>query len=145
MADGDDRKAIEMRRPLGLALLLALALSGCGKDATDPTSARTPSEERFCALYDQGRETLDLSGDADEVHSAAPMKEWGREMTALGVPADIPLEARRGMEAMLEVIEAVPARGTREEFDQVADSLSETRQSDMDAFGEYTEQTCLGP
>lgn len=133
-----------LTRPARLATLVLLAggLAACG--GSDASSAPTDaSRGEFCEAYASQIEALARSAREDGPDRAAEvMKDWSARVQEIGTPRDMPDDARRGFETVVEEIDALDTGATQRELDGLGEELGTRAQRDVDAFGEYAVTTC---
>ncbi len=136
----------------GAALLVGAVTTACGGGGSGaPTDA---SEDGFCEtanslmtdLLPQDMATPEMPSDED---MARAVKDWGKEMEAVGTPEDIPDQARKGFEAVVEQAKGVDAADfsleNLEELGKGGADASKEVQQQAEAFGEYLTDTCGNP
>ncbi len=131
-----------MRALLVAALLVAGSLTaGCGGDggAAAPESAST---EDFCQAYNGLFDAFSASEAPSDEESVKALKDWAAEMKGTGTPKDVPKDARRGFEVILETVDKIDDDATQDELKDLTDDLSTSDQDDSAAFGEYATKTC---
>ena len=108
---------------LAAPLLVVGLLAGCGDDgAGGDDAADAPSDasvEEFCQpfvdmLHEVSAQGEDLS-DADAVQLA---KETADKLRETGTPADMPEDARRGFELVVEKLAELPDDATKDEVEK---------------------------
>ncbi|GAA1126476.1 hypothetical protein [Nocardioides aquiterrae] len=141
-----------MRTALTLAgfVLVLGGLAGCGGGDSDggdgadsgglPTSA---SKEEFCGNFKSLAEDLGkLDPNADPSTAVQALHDAADHMRATGTPADIPDDARHGLEVTLDAIAGLPDDATAEDIGKLEESLSEQEQKDASAFDSYLSDEC---
>ena len=128
-----------------LAALLATCclLTGCSED--EPASARdrgTSSDADFCALYvDQIRRQLELQSEDVEAKVEAA-HAWAEEMRDAPLPEDIPAEARRGLDRMVDAFADLDVDMSAEELESLGDDFTGEARREVEAMGDYALETC---
>ncbi len=131
---------------LAAPLLVAGLLAGCGEDgAGGADAADAPSDasvEEFCQpfvdmLQEVSAQGEDLS-DGDAVQLA---KETADKLRETGTPADMPEDARRGFELVVEKLAELPDDATKDEVEK-AQELTEEEQTYSTALSEYIASNC---
>jgi hypothetical protein len=131
---------------LAAPLLLLGLLAGCGDDgAGGGDAADAPSDasvEEFCQpfvdmLQEVSAEGEDLS-DADAVRLA---KETADKLRETGTPADMPEDARRGFELVVEKLADLPDDATKDEVEK-AQELTDEEQTYSTALSQYIASNC---
>jgi hypothetical protein len=131
---------------LAAPLLVAGLLAGCGDggagggDAADAPS--DASVEEFCQpfvdmLQEVSAQGEDLS-DADAVQLA---KETADKLREAGTPVDMPEDARRGFELVVEKLAELPDDATKDEVEK-AQELTEEEQTYSTALSQYIASNC---
>ena len=148
-----DRTTMRARLTLGGAVLLVGAVTAaCGGGGSGAPS--DASEDGFCKAANSLLTDLmpeDLS--TPEVPSAEDMaqavKDWGSRMEEVGTPEDIPDDARKGFEAVVEQAKEIDAADFSieklEELEQGGADASKEVEEQADAFGDYLTETCGNP
>ena len=123
-------------------LLLGTALTGCGgEDASAAPQDATRAE--FCDAYASQIETLatlDPGKDADR--AVAGLQDWAEQGRDIGTPEDMPADARRGFEAIVEEISGLDPDATARDLERLGEDVGRQAERDLAAFGEYAVATC---
>jgi hypothetical protein len=134
----------------GALLLVGAATSACGGGGA-PTDA---SEKDFCKT--QSSLLADLLPDdmsnpelpSDE-QMARAVKDWGVDLEEVGTPEDIPDEARKGFDHVVEQARKVDASDFSieklEELEAGGKDASKEVQRQAKAFSDYLTKTCGNP
>ena len=131
---------------LAAPLLVVGLLAGCGDDdGGGADGADAPSDasvEAFCQpfvdmLQEVSAQGEDLS-DADAVRLA---KETADKLRETGTPADMPEDARRGFELVVEKLAELPDDATKDEVEK-AQELTEEEQTYSTALSQYIASKC---
>lgn len=132
-------------------LLIGTVTSACGGGSGAPSDA---NEDAFCDaansllsdLLPEDLSTTELPSDED---LALAVKDWGARMEEVGTPEDIPDDARKGFEAVVDQAEEIDAADFSmeklEELEQGGADASQEVQEQADAFGDYLNETCGNP
>lgn len=127
-----------IKRPaaaVGATVLLALSLSACGGAPTDA------SEKDFCEAYNS---SADADVDPEDAEAQAEaLNDFAAELEEVGTPEDIPEDARKGFEVVVEAFGEISAGDLEDEDAQ--QSLEEKYaedEDDVNAFFEYAAETC---
>lgn len=122
--------------------LLAGGLTACGGD--DPSSAPADASRKdFCEAYASQISALARSAREDGPDRAAEaMRDWSRRAQEIGTPVDMPDDARRGFETIVEEIDALGSGPTQRELDALGEDLGARAQREVAAFGEYAVSSC---
>lgn len=125
----------------GLALVLG-GLAGCGSDDDGESDAAAAPEnasvDDFCTKFNGLYDKL-FSGDLSSV------KDWAADMADVGTPGDMPDDARKGYEVMIATIKGLDDNLSLEDFQSLGDDLSAADNEAVDAFGDWTTDTCPEP
>lgn len=123
-------------------LLLGAALTGCGgADASAAPQDATRAD--FCDAYASQVETLatlDPQKDADR--AVAGLQDWAEQGRDVGTPKDMPADARRGFETIVEEISALDPDATARDLERIGEDVGRRAERDLAAFGEYAVATC---
>jgi hypothetical protein len=131
---------------LAAPLLVVGLLAGCGDDgAGGDDAADAPSDasvEEFCQpfvdmLQEVSAHGEDLS-DADAVRLA---KETADKLREAGTPEDMPEDARKGFELVVEKLAELPDDATKDEVEK-AQQLTEEEQTYSTALSQYIASKC---
>jgi hypothetical protein len=129
-----------MTRTTLVALLLTFGLlTGCGEDESPRTGG---GRAEFCSLYvEQMKSQMDLdeANVEDKVRSA---REWADRMQDADLPDDLPAEARRGLDRMIETLGGLDADASAEELESLGDDFSREAREEVDAMGGYVLKKC---
>ncbi len=141
----------------GLALV-AGGLAGCGggDDGGDSTGAAGDGgatalpagadRAEFCANFQTLAEDLgQLDPQADPSQAVRTLKDAAKRMRETGTPADIPADARHGLEVTLDAIDGLPRDATTDDISTLDDDFTTQERADSDAFDSYLAQECENP
>jgi hypothetical protein len=135
----------------GAVLLVGAVTSACGGGSGAPSDA---SEDGFCEaanslmsdLLPEDMGTPELPSDED---MAQAVKDWGSRMEEVGTPEDIPDDARKGFEAVVDQAKEIDAADFSmeklEELEKGGADASQEVEEQADAFGDYLTETCGNP
>ena len=136
---------------IGAVLLVGAVTSACGEGGGAPTDA---SKDGFCEaahslmsdLLPEDLSTPELPSDED---MAQAVKDWGSRMEEVGTPDDIPDDARKGFETVVDQAREIDAADFSieklEELEQGGADASKEVEEQADAFGDYLTETCGNP
>jgi hypothetical protein len=131
--EGEDQENLE-----ALVEYVEECEEGDPSDASDsPTSATTDdaaSTEEFCDAMESMTSTSDDDFDADPGKLADLLRD-------AGTPDDMPDDAARGREVMIEIADSA---STGDDAEQAFEDLSATDEAATDAFFTYWTETCMG-
>ena len=134
----------------GVVLLVGAVTSACGGSSA-PSDA---SEDGFCEaanslmsdLVPEDLGTPELPSDED---MAQAVKDWGSRMEEVGTPEDIPDDARKGFEALVDQAKEIDAADfsleSLEDLEKGGADASKEVEEQADAFGDYVTETCGNP
>ena len=124
--------------------MAGLALSSCSS-GTEVAQGASVNEfcEAFASLQD-GLGDLPSAGSADDQAAAAGarVKDWADRLAEVGTPADIPEEARRGLEVVVGSGQDLPSDAGPSDLAELDGSYSAEDSQAADAFGSYADETC---
>ena len=131
---------------LAAPLLVVGLLAGCGDDgAAGADAADAPSDasvEEFCQPFVDMLQEVSAQGDdlsdADAVRLA---KETADKLRETGTPADMPEDARKGFELVVEKLAGLPDDATKDEVEK-AQELTEEEQTYSTALSQYIASKC---
>lgn len=134
------------------ALLVAATLvvagsltAGCGGESDEAAPAAAPTAattEEFCTAYNSLFESFSAAEPPTDKESVVALKEWSATMKETGTPEDIPEEALRGFELVIDTVEGVPDDATQADIQALSEEFSATEKTDSEAFGKYATETC---
>lgn len=136
-----------------IVLLIGAAASACGGGAGGgaPTDA---SEKEFCQTQSSLLEDLlpeDMANPelpSDE-QMAKAVKDWGAKLEEVGTPDDIPDDARKGFEAVVEQANEIDASDFSieklEELEAGGKDASAEAKKQAASFEKYLTDTCGNP
>jgi hypothetical protein len=124
------------------ALLAAPVLISCGGDNDEAGGDHeTVSVEEFCSATERFENIFGELDPDDLGDGAKALKDAARELKGVGTPADIPDDAREGLELTLDKLIAVPDDASSEELFGVLDLTGDEKAKSM-AFESYLDQSC---
>lgn len=134
-----------------VVLLVGAITSGCGGGGGAPSDA---SPDGFCEaanslLTDVVPDDLGTPELPTDEQVAEAVKDWGSRMEEVGTPEDIPDDARKGFEAVVDEAREIDAADFSvddlEDLGSGGDDASEEVRQQADAFGDYLTETCGNP
>ncbi|QZY29246.1 hypothetical protein [Nocardioides coralli] len=133
-------------RAAGLVLLAGL-LTGCGGEGGQDgqggqAAPDDATQEEFCDAY---AGLFSNFGEMDPNDTSAGIRafqDWAEEMEQVGTPEDIPEDARRGFEVMLDSIAEIDPEASEEELNRLGEDLSPGDQESGNAFVTWATQEC---
>jgi hypothetical protein len=136
----------------GTALLVGAVTTACGGGGGGaPTDA---SEKEFCEtqtslLQDLLPDDMTNPEVPTDEEMATSVKEWGKKLEDVGTPEDIPDDARKGFEAVVEQANDIdPSDFSIDKLEQLesggAEASAEVKKQ-AQAFSDYLTQTCGNP
>lgn len=135
----------------GAVLLVGAVTTACGGGSGAPSDAST---DDFCEaanslmsdLLPEDMGTPELPSDED---MAQAVKDWGSRMEEVGTPEDIPDDARKGFEAVVDQAKEIDAADFSmeklEELEKGGADASKEVEEQADAFGDYLTESCGNP
>jgi hypothetical protein len=132
---------------LAVPLLVVGLLAGCGDDGGDggggaADAPKNATVEEFCQPFVDMYQDVVAKGediaDEDAVRIARDTADKSREA---GTPEDVPEDARKGWELVIEKLSELDEDATTEEV-QAAQNLSEEEQKYSDALARYVASKC---
>ncbi len=134
------------------ALFVGTAASACGGGGSGAPS--DASEKEFCQTQTSLLEDLlpdDITNPEVPTNEemAEAVKGWGEDLEAVGTPDDIPDDARKGFEAVVEQANEIDAEDFTieklEELEQGGKDASAEAKKQATAFSDYLTETCGNP
>jgi hypothetical protein len=128
---------------LAVPLLLAGLLTGCGDDSADAAEApKDATVEEFCQPWIDLVKDVTAKGenisDEDAVKIA---KDTADKLAEVGTPKDMPADARKGFELILQKLNDLPDDATKEQVNEFS-KLSKEEQKYSDALSQYIGEQC---
>ena len=132
-----------MRLAAAGLVLVAAAVAGCsgpsgGEGGADSTTAR------FCSALEEFRGSVDAADSDDIAAYVATLTDAAADVAAVGVPDDMPAEARRGFDLTIDRIEALADDATQDDVARLGDVTAEEQRS-LDALEDYIDAACPAP
>ena len=131
---------------LAAPLLVVGLLAGCGDDgAGGDDAADAPSDasvEEFCQPFvDMLQEVSAQGEDLSDEDAVRLAKETADKLREAGTPADMPEDARKGFELVVEKLAELPDDATKDEVEK-AQQLTEEEQTYSTALSQYIASKC---
>ncbi len=131
---------------LAAPLLVVGLVAGCGDDgggADDAAEApKDATAEEFCAPFvDMYNDVVAKGQDISNADAVKIAKDTAEKLEEAGTPEDMPADARKGWELVIEKLSELDDDATVEEV-QAAQNLSDEEQKYSDALSEYVATTC---
>ena len=131
---------------LAAPLLVVGLLAGCGDDgAAGDDAADAPSDasvEEFCQPFvDMLQEVSAQGEDLSDEDAVRLAKETADKLREAGTPADMPEDARKGFELVVEKLAELPDDATKDEVEK-AQELTEEEQTYSTALSQYIASNC---
>jgi hypothetical protein len=133
-------------------LLVGTVTSACGGGGSGaPGDA---SQDGFCEaanslMSDLVPEDMGTAERPSDEDMAQAVKDWGSRMEEVGTPEDIPDDARKGFEAVVEQAQEIDAADfsmeNLEDLENGGADASKEVEEQADAFGDYLTETCGDP
>lgn len=134
------------------ALLVAATLvvagsltAGCGSDESKQAAPEAATTEEFCAAYNSLFESFSAAEPPSDEESVEALKDWSAEMKQTGTPEDMPEDAQRGFDLVVETVAGVSDDATQADIQALSDDFSAEEKTDSEAFGKYATETCPTP
>lgn len=129
--------------------VVVISLSACGgSDATGaPSSGASDSasasaaKSDFCTAYTGLFASLTQAG-GDQLQAIAVLKKWAADMEIVGPPDDMPQDARRGFELLINTAKDIDDDATLEELTNLGESFDADQRKDGDAFSAWATEQC---
>ena len=128
-------------------LVVAGALTaGCGgDDKTVEAAPAAATTDEFCAAYNSLFESFSAAEPPTDEESVKALKDWSAEMKDTGTPEEMPEDARRGFDLVVDTVEGVPDDASQADIQALSDGFSDEDKTDSEAFGKYATETCPTP
>lgn len=126
------------------SLVLVASLSACGGGEGGISGSGAPdnaSTDDFCEAYNGLFKAL-MSSGADESTAIKALKQWASDMEEVGTPEDIPEDARRGFELLVETASNIDDDATLEDLSNLDKDFDEDDQKYGEAFTTWATETC---
>ena len=126
------------------ALLVAATLvvagsltAGCGGGGSDDAAPAAATTEEFCAAYNSLFESFSAAEPPSDKESVKALKDWSAEMKQTGTPEDMPEDAQRGFDLVIDTVSDVSDDATQADIQALSDDFSDEEKTDSEAFGKY--------
>jgi hypothetical protein len=124
----------------GMALVCA-GLTGCGgSDGGGSSSA--PDDASKAAFNGFSEKVLAKAADADSAGMIQALKEWAGDIEDVGIPSEMPDDARHGFELFVSAAKDIDDDATLDDLRNIGDDLSAADQKDGQAFSDWTTDNC---
>ena len=120
-------------------LLVAAVLAGCG-DGPDRGSGAASVDE-FCSALGKFEASVDAADSDDLAAYIRALKAAAASLAEVGVPDEMPADARAGFELTVERIEELANDASRDDLARLGD-VGEEDQRRLDALTDYVEDAC---
>ena len=134
------------------ALLVAATLvvagsltAGCGGGGSDEAAPAVATTDEFCAAYNSLFESFSAAEPPTDEESVQALKDWSAEMKKTGTPEDMPEDAQRGFDLVIDTVADVSDDATQADIQALSDDFSAEEKTDSEAFGKYATETCPTP
>jgi hypothetical protein len=127
------------RATLATFLLTLGLLAGCGEDESPRTGG---DRAGFCSLYVEQMKSQMSLGEGNVEDQVRSAREWAGQMRDADLPDDLPAEARRGLDRMVETLGGLDADATAEELESLGDDFGKEAREEVDAMGGYVLKKC---
>ena len=118
-----------------VAASLVLAATGCAGDAT-------ASHEEFCGAFQDFYDALAEAGSGESADYMKKLKAQAERIDDVGVPDDIPDDAREGLQLTLEDMAELDDDATLADLGRLEEDYSAEDKERTAAFSAYLEETC---
>ena len=128
----------------GMALVLG-GLTGCGgsDDGGGSSASDDASKEDFCEAFNGFYEKVVAKAtDADSSGMIKALKEWAADIEDVGIPSEMPEDARNGFEVFVESARDIDGDATFEDLKELGNDLGTNETQDAEAFGDWTTENC---
>ncbi|NHC23509.1 hypothetical protein G6553_10045 [Nocardioides sp. IC4_145] len=141
-----------LRRAVATTSLLLIApfAAACGGGDDDEASAapQDASSEDFCDAYTSIFDSLlaapsDSSQDQQEEAAVDALKDWSERMREVGTPEDLPEDARKGFELVLDEASDIDDVSDLQDLEDSQD-YSEAEQEQAQALNTWITENCAG-
>jgi hypothetical protein len=138
---------------IAASLVLVAGLgAGCGggddpepeTSASSATSSANPtsSTEEFCAAYNSlFQEFQDGTQPTDE-QAVQAIKKWAEELDEVGPPEDIPADAEKGYDLIVETVQKIKDDATQADIQKLTAAFTRAERVSSNAFGEWAQTAC---
>ena len=104
-----------------------------------PTDA---SEDEFCGVFNDSAIAGGEIADDDFEAQADALNDYADKLDEVGTPEDIPDDARKGFEVVVEVFGEISADDSRTRTQQALEEKYKDDEKDVTAFFGYAGETC---
>ncbi|QIG45316.1 hypothetical protein G5V58_23465 [Nocardioides anomalus] len=122
-------------------VLVAGGAVGCGSDDGDGASDKTASKKDFCDAFQGFYDDL-TSVTGDEKDLGKILKDAAKKIKDVGVPSDIPDDAKEGLDDTLDQIDDLPDDATADDIQNLDQELDDDAEKNSKAFSDYLDKTC---
>lgn len=124
-----------------LAATSAGALTSCG-GSDDSGGASVAS---FCRAYNSLYAAFAETDTDDPASVVRVLKAWAKRMDGVGVPDELPADARRGLTRLIETASGLDDDATRADLEALDSTFSAAEQKDGEALRTWAAETCPDP
>ena len=131
---------------LAVPMLVVGLLAGCGDDGGGGGDAadapKNATVEEFCQPFvDMYQDVVAKGEDIADEDAVKIAKDTADALREAGTPEDMPADARKGWELVIEKLSELDEDATAEEV-QAAQNLTEEEQKYSDALAQYVASKC---
>ena len=122
---------------IAASLVLVAGLgAGCGggddpEPETSETSAvanPTSTTEEFCEAYTSLAKEFQAGTQPTDAQAVQAIKKWADELDEVGPPEDIPADARKGYELIVETVQKIEEDATQEDIEKLTEAFTKAEQ-----------------
>ncbi len=124
---------------LGLGAALVVGLTGCDDDASGDSGTSTAD---FCDRYDDLFEKVLGADPTDSAATVRAFKGWADGMADVDPPAEMPDDARHGLELFVEQAQGIDENASLDELAKLGEGLSDSDRAAGAAFNDWTGDNC---
>ena len=132
---------------LAVPLLVVGLLAGCGDDGGDggdgaADAPKNATVEEFCQPFvDMYDDVVAKGAEISDADAVTIAKDTAEKLREAGTPEDMPEDARKGWELVIEKLADLDDDATKEEV-QAAQNLSQEEQEYSHALAKYVAENC---
>lgn len=121
---------------VGAALV---ALTGCNGEGSGVSG---PSTADFCDSYDDLFEKVLGADPNDSAATIRAFRDWADDLADLDPPADMPDDARHGLELFVEQAQGIDENASPDDLERLGEGLSASDRAAGEAFNDWTSDRC---
>ena len=135
---------------IAASLVLVAGLgAGCGggddpKPETSESSAANPtsSTEEFCETYNSLFKKFQDGTQPTDKQAVQAIKTWADDLDEVGPPEDIPADANKGYELIVETVQKIKDDATQADIQKLTAAFTKAERVSSNAFGKWAQSTC---